>query len=203
MLRLLPLLLFLAPDAPGGEGKPTDPPGDTPPKDTKPPAPSEADKELAELRKFKADKEAADKAAAEEAAKKNGEWEKLHLTEKQRADAAESRLAELEKKEKARLKVLSGENEEALKALPQEVRDLAPPEADPETMALWLKRASKLANTERPAGGTPPRDSGSLFKKYGLTADEKKEAEKRGVSEEKWFDILVKAGRKKLPSEGK
>lgn len=196
MRFLVPLWCWLDPGEGGGAGGGAPDPN----KLEKPPEkPDPRDVELAELKKWRAEKEAADKAKTEEEAKKKGEWEGLHKQEKARADAAEARLAELEKEKTARLKALKGENEEALKILPKELQELAPAADDPEALAGWLKKASKTA-ADRPAG---TRSKGDPPPKITLTDDEKAEAVRRGLTEDQWAKILVQSGRKKLPAEGK
>lgn len=201
-MRFLPLLL-LAPDTSGGAGdagKTGDASKEAPKTDakadTQPAQPDPSAAELAELRKWKAERDAADKAKSEEEAKKKGEWETLHKTEKERADKAEAELTTYREQEKTRLKAVKAENDEAIKALPAEIQALAPEGASPDQLQAWIKRAAKAVPDTRPAGtqagGKPPP-------KLTLTDDEKAEAKRRGVPEEKWAEILVKSGRKKAP----
>jgi len=168
-------------------------------------APDPVAAELSALKKWKAEQEAAQartaeerKKADEEAAKKRGEFEQLYTAEKTEKAKLDAELKTLRERESARQKVLGERNEAALKTLPAEIAALAPAGADADTLAGWIERAAKAAGQERPAGGAP-RGAPGPGAKVKLTPEQEAEAVRRGLTPEKWAEILSKSGRIKAP----
>jgi len=127
---------------------------------------------LADLQR---EREAVKAAKAEAEALKA--WRAEHEPKLGELDALRGKLGEFETREAARVAAKVAENEAALAALPEELRDLVPPGLDPEAMASHLGRLAKRA-----AGistGTVVR-GGSL---PGVTAEMKAFFEKNRVPE--------------------
>jgi hypothetical protein len=88
--------------------------------------------------------ESAQAEAARKAAEEQGNYRKLY----EEAAPKLTRLQELEQREAARLEALAARNSERLGLLPEELRELAPPNADAETLASWIERAEKRVPRE-------------------------------------------------------
>ena len=108
--------------------------------------------QLAELK-------AAQEKAAQEAAAKRGEFEKLYNDLKAKHDPLLEQFEALSGREKARIEALEASNTEALKALPEGLRDLVPEGLDPEATAKQIAAVKLLVKDgdTTPRGGINPR----------------------------------------------
>jgi hypothetical protein len=84
------------------------------------------------------------KAAEAEAAALKA-WKAEHEPKLSELDTLRGRLGEFETREAARVAAKVAENEAALAALPEELRELVPPGLDPEAMSAHLGRLAKRA----------------------------------------------------------
>jgi colicin import membrane protein len=112
----------------------------------------------------RAQAEAARKAA-EEAAAKAGEWQTVAEQRKAAAEAAEAARASLEARYAALAETVTKQARAQLKALPDELKALAPAGDDPAALIAWLEQVRPLAAKLQtpPTPGTPagPRGSGA------------------------------------------
>jgi hypothetical protein len=104
-------------------------------------------------------------------------WRAEHEPKLGELDALRGKLGEFETREAARVAAKVAENEAALAALPEELRELVPPGLDPEALSAHLGRLAKRAASI--STGTVVR-GGSL---PGVTAEMKAWFEKNRVPE--------------------
>lgn len=97
-----------------------------------------------------ADKKARDKSLADQ-----GKHKELLTQREQELADAQARLKTYDERETARVATVTKANDTALKALPAEIKALAPANLDADQMSEWLVKAAALAKDaeERPAGG--------------------------------------------------
>ncbi len=148
---------------------------------------------IAAERKARQEAEARLKSFEEAEAKKRGEYEGLYKEASEKLSDYEKRLKTYEEKENARLERISKGNEEKVKKLSAEHRDLVPAISDPEALGEWLdKFSSRLP--EPPKGGNVAGKGSSTEE---IPADIAAEAQRRGITPETLWAIEKKRRGKK------
>ncbi len=126
-------------------------------------------------------------------AKKRGEFEGLYKEASEKLSDYEKRVKVYEDKESARLERITKSNDEKIKKLSVEHRDLVPAIADPEALGEWLdKFSSRLP--EPPKGGNVAGKGSSTEE---IPADIAAEAQRRGIAPETLWAIEKKRRGKK------
>lgn len=141
----------------------------------------EVNTELAQLREWKTKQEQADAAAAKErqkqadaAAAQRGEFEKLASERQARITALESEQATDQEQLTAYRDEMERQIKARLKALPEEIRAMAP-EGDTLARFAWLEKAEAAAQKlggGRPAGGAPDINAGARSASTRQTPDD-------------------------------
>lgn len=183
---------FLSPDDTSGPGDPAKGAADpVKPDDTAALRAKLAEYEAADVKR-RADAAKAD----EDAAKKRGDFEKL-LADK---DAKIATLAELEKREAARIKRVGEKVEARIKALPKDRQSLVPDvlKADPDALADYLETNWALLSGQPAGEGTDKpghKPKPSEMSDADVPADIAEQARMRGLAPAAWYKVLVHAGR--------
>jgi hypothetical protein len=132
-----------------------------------------------------AELEAEKSKAAEDAAAKRGEFEDLYKTA---ADSLKSITAERDTllgERTARLDALKASNEEAKKALPEELQALVPEGLSPDATAKQIARLAKLGGEGLPTGG---KTKAGKDKPKAVPAECATQAKAHGKDPNWWYD---------------
>lgn len=139
-----------------------------------------------ELARIKAAQAEAERVAAE----KTGEFKRLYEEAAPKLKGLEEKVSAYEAREAKRLEALQKRNEERIKAIPEDLRDLVP-ELEPEAKADWLDRFSAKTQTidTRPrggrAGGGDKPDADAIPE--ALKAEVTAEAQRYGKDPAVWY----------------
>lgn len=109
---------------------------------------------ISAFEKEKADREAAAEEARRKKMAEDGEKDQLLQLERDEKTKIQEQLDAMNAKEASRISRLDEKNKSRIGALPEELRDLAPPGLTPDDLSDFLDRLeSKIVNTKIPVAG--------------------------------------------------